>query len=299
MERPDVELRTWGRFRPFYKPGLNAVQVVEHLYGSSYPDVVIVHSTMSKHPESQDRRLLERLEDLRSRCTIVWRTFDPWDVEFYKAQYERYQPQIWLTWYPEYAGLFQSMFDKAKTRVYLFPLAVGRRFLSKWDDRPYDLALVGRCTNDGDSLSESDFNGLKVLRTRRPRRRTDAFAQLIEDLNRCRVSWNSPLRGKFATLRFVEAPACGTISLTPNHFRDLNAYYFPKDAYLTCNGNLESAIEMIRSMRHDREEYFRLQEKAYRIVMNNHQMRNRVMYLMDILNGKVDADPRDYYGIAI
>ena len=105
------------------------------------------------------------------------------------------------------------------------------------------------------------------------------------------------MKGRYATLRFVEAPACGALTMTPYDFDDLNEYYFPKDAYLSCDDDVGKARGIIQSL--DKDAYLRLQERAYEIVMNNHQMRNRVTYLMDILNGKASADPRDYYGIPI
>tara|TARA_B100001971_G_scaffold209087_1_gene232024 strand:+ start:512 stop:1489 length:978 start_codon:yes stop_codon:yes gene_type:complete len=299
MECPGIELRAWGRFRPFFVPNLNAVEIVEHLYGNDFPDVVIVHSTLSRHEDLSDQKMMVGLEILRQRCILVWRTFDPWKLDYYREQYERYRPHIWLVWYPGYVKHFESMFDEKETKVYLFPHAVGRRYLNKMSPRPYDLLLLGRCQNDGKSVSKRDFRGLKVFQPRRFRRRTAAFAEYIRQLNLCKATWSSPYQGKYATLRFVEAPACGTLSVVPHHFDDLNEYYFPQDAYLVCEGNLSKAVEVLRSLDRDKDTFFRLQERAYKIVMNNHRMRNRVMYLIDILNGKYDADPRDYYGIPI
>ena len=71
MELPGVELRTWGKYRPFYDPGLNASEAVECLYGNDFPHVILVHSTMTKGVEQADRKILDGLERLRERCILV------------------------------------------------------------------------------------------------------------------------------------------------------------------------------------------------------------------------------------
>ena len=191
------------------------------------------------------------------------------------------------------------MFDDGESKVYFFPHAVGRRYLNKIGDRPYDLALIGRVQNNGRPVTAQDFKGLKLLQPRPYRHRTEAFAQLIHNLNLCKTSWNAPLHEKSVTLRFVEAPAYGTISMVPHHFEELNRYYFPRDSYLVCDDEPKKAVEIIRSLTKDKDRYLAIQERAYKIVMSNHQMSNRVQYLIDIVSGKTDADVRDYYGVPI
>ncbi len=291
MEHPDVDLRMWGRDRVYYKDGLNALEAVQEIYGSGKPDVIIVHSTMEKHKNKLDRRLLSGLEELRKSCFIVWRTFDcfPKRVPFYVDQIKRYKPQLVLTWYPDHADALASQVGSI-ARVKFFPHAVGRRYFNKNCDRAFDLALIGRC----DGKSPGDFNPLKVYVPPQRETRPEKGNNLVNDLNQCKFSWNSPVKGKYSTLRFVEAPACGTVSIVPKKFDQLRLY-FPDDCQIFCESNTDvvNTIHGISS-----EEYKSIQQRAYKVVMNNHTMTQRIPYLLDLIDGK-DVQPQDYYGIRI
>lgn len=286
MSHPDVTLRMWGRDRMFYKDGMSAIDAVKHIYGEDYPDVIIVHSTMQKHKERGDQKLLEGIETLRNHSVVVWRVFDCFKkrLPFYRDQINKYKPHYSLVWYPDQVENLQRAVGQS-SKVCFFPHAVGRRYFNKNCNRPYDVALIGRCSIDPKGLPK-----LKVyvppIRDTRPEKGNN----LVNDLNLCRFSWNSPVEGQYASLRFVEAPACGTISAVPGHFKQLD-HYFPKDCYLVCDGN---PSRQIRSMSPD--ECLSMQERAYKVVINNHTMDRRVEYFLDLVQGK-SVLPQDYYRV--
>ncbi len=286
MARPDTNLKMWGRDRLYYKDGMNAIDVVKHLYGDDCPDVIIVHSTMQKHKDVGDQRLLEGIESLRQNSVIVWRIFDCFKkrLPFYRDQLNQYKPHFSLVWYPDQVENLQKAVGRS-SKVCFFPHSVGRRYFSKNCNRRYDIALIGRC-----GITPKELPKLKVYTPPSRSTRPEKGNNLVHDLNLCRFSWNSPMAGSYATLRFVEAPACGAISAVPFHFKQLDNY-FPRDCYLVCDKN---PSRQIRSMSPD--EYLTMQERAYKVAINNHTMDRRVEYLMDLIQGK-DVVAQDYYGI--
>jgi len=288
MARPDVDLRVWGRDRPGYIRGLSAVDVIRHLYGDGYPDVVIVHSSMEKHKDAEDVAIFKGMETISKHCTVVWRTFDcfPNKIGFYTNQIRKYKPSLVLVWYP---GQVKELYKATGARVHFFPHAVGRRYYNKNCNRPYDIGLIGRCEHKGSPLTTANFGKLKAFVPPRRKTRLEKGNNLINNLNLCRFSWNSPVLNKHTSLRFVEAPACGTISLIPGHFKELDAY-FPPDTYVICN-SMKGAIRTIKRM--PVQKYLRIQQQAYQHVMTYHTMDSRISYLMDLIRGR-EGSPFDY-----
>jgi len=288
MARSDIDLRIWGRDRIGYIPGLSAVDVIKHLYGNDYPDIVIVHSSMEKHKDVKDTTIFNGMEKINKRCILVWRTFDcfPNKQDFYIKQIKKYNPSIVLVWYP---GQVSTLKKLTGSNVYFFPHAVGRRYYNKNCIRPYDIGLIGRCQHKERALLPKHFGNLKVFTPPGRKTRPDKGNNLVNDLNLCKFSWNSPVHGSHTSLRFVEAPACGAISVVPNHFRELDGY-FPHGSYIVCE-SVKNAIRQIKNM--STEEYIHIQQLAYKHVMKHHTMDRRVEYLLDIVSGK-NTSPFEY-----
>lgn len=293
LGRQDIDLKVWGRDRIGYVPNLTATDIVSHLYGDEHPDIIIVHSSMEKHDHPEDQKCFNGLQDLRQKSIIFWRTFDCFGkkADFYINQIKRYKPQKVLVWYPDHAEYLQQCLGGI-SEVHFFPHSVGRRYYNKMCERSFDLALIGRCDLNGRRLSEKNFSVKTYVP---PKRDTRALkgANLINDLNMCKFSWNSPVGGKYCSLRFVEAPACGTISLIPSHFDQLDLY-FPRDNYVICNSSTKSANKVISRM--SAEEYTDIQQKAYKTVINNHSTDRRIDLLLDLAVGK-KVKYNDYYKI--
>lgn len=292
LRRPDVDLNVWGRDRVTYEPGLTCIDVVKKIYGNEYPDVVIFHSTMEKHDDPNDRKVFEGIRDLGKHSTIVWRTFDCFKkkLPFYVKQIKAYHPHIVLVWYASQAAELRSAIGQI-SHVCHFPHSVGRRYFNKMNAREYDIALIGRC----DGVSLDSFPELKVYTPPHRETRPEKGNNLIDDLNQCMFSWNSPVKGDLASLRFFESPACGTISMVPKKFADLDQY-FPSDSYCVCDSSTETCSNIIRTM--DAREKWRIQQRGYEVVMSNHTMDNRVDFLLDVVGGK-NVYFYDYYGIKI
>lgn len=288
MARPDIDLKVWGRDRIGYMRGLSSVDVIRHLYGDDYPDVVIVHSSMEKHKDPEDLSIFKGMETLSKHCVVVWRTFDcfPNKIDFYANQIRKYKPSLVLVWYPDQV---KQLHKSTGAKVRFFPHAVGRRYFNKNCIRPYDIGLIGRCEHNGAPLTTANFGKLKVFVPPKRKTRPDKGNNLVNDLNLCRFSWNSPVINKHTSLRFVEAPACGAISMIPGHFKELDSY-FPTGTYVTC-GSIKSAIRTIRRM--PVQKYLRIQQAAYQHVISYHTMDSRIAYLLDLIRGE-EVSPFDY-----
>lgn len=289
MARPDVELKVWGRDRIGYIPGFNVIDVIKHLYGNNFPDAIVVHSSMEKHEDVNDRKLFEKMETLHDCTKLVWRTFDCFGkkMNFYLNQIKKYRPFLVLSWYIDHVEELNKQVGKI-SKICWFPHSIGRRYFNKNASRQYDLALIGRC----DNFTPSHFCGLNVYVPPNRKSRPEKGQSLISDLNLCKFSWNSPLEGKYATLRFVEAPACGTVSILPKIFDQLKLY-FPEDTYIIAKDPMQ-ACKIIKSM--SVEDYLSIQQRAYKVVINNHSTDIRVNYLIDLLNNK-NVKATDYFKI--
>jgi hypothetical protein len=315
---PSVRLKTWGRERPDYVPNLTATEVVERLYAGGRPDVILIDAShrMSAHPD--DVRLFEGLETLSKRCTLLFRTADPWRfLASFKELAAKVTPRIWFVHSARFTQYFNdSLLQGTGGRAYMFPYCFGRRYFNMGLERKFDVGLIGRCQLNGRKLSPWTLRlkGVSVLSEAslshfRKMLGHDGYLQRyathVLNLNRCLTAWNSPVSPKnfpdhlHTPFRYVEAPACGAISMTPMDIPELNDYYFPPETYLNCEGRLDRAIEHIKSLRQNPARFLELQQRAYRFVMANHQAVNRVRFILDLLNGKMDADARDYYEIPL
>lgn len=294
MRRKDCFLKIWGRNRPGYKKGLKYQDIVSRLYGANnYPDVVIVHSSMQKHDDKYDKIIFEGLETARENSMVIWRTFDAFGNKrkFYVDQIKRYKPQIVLSWYKRHVEEIQHRIKNVST-VKWFPHSVGRRYFNKNENRKFDIGLIGRCELKDNRLEKKHFPKIKVFIPPKRNSRPEKGNNLVNDLNLCRFSWNSPANGETG-LRFIEAPACGTISMVPAHFRNLDDL-FSRECYVVCDNNLKKAQKIMSNMSSD--EFICIQQRAYKEVMNRHTMDLRIEYLMDLINGK-NRDPKDYYAL--
>ncbi|MBF0474077.1 MAG: glycosyltransferase family 1 protein, partial [Nitrospirae bacterium] len=179
-------------------------------------------------------------------------------------------------------------------------------------DRKYDLGLIGRCHNNDKDISAWKLKlHLKVFeegnlgivrRSVGADNYLDRYSTLVLNLNQCLTSWNSPVcpkgmeKGSYSTpLRFIEAPSCGAVMVCPFDYPELNEYYYPKKAYINCDSDLSKAIKQIKELRKNTEAFLELQNIAYRYVMANHQTKNRVDFILDLINGNTDTDVRNYY----
>lgn len=292
MALPDVDFKAYGTGREIRNEDCSLSEVIAHLFGGSFPDVVIVHSSMEKVSPG----FFHGLEELHKKCFVVWRTFDCFDknIDFYVDQLSRYRPQLVLNWYEEQTQELKTKAPKG-TKIAHFPHSVGRRYINKMMQRKFDMALIGRCENNGKSLDKSMFNGIGIYVPPKRETRPLKGGSLINDLNLCKFSWNSPVKGRMASLRFFEAPACGTLSMIPHKFNELDQY-FPSDCYCICDSSTKKCSKIIQNM--SNEEFLTKQQKAYKIAINNHSMDKRVNFLIDLINGK-DAKFDDYYFIGV
>ena len=87
----------------------------------------------------------------------------------------------------------------------------------------------------------------------------------------------------------VESPACGTISMIPHHFPELDGY-FPAGTYVVCK-TLDNASKIMKNM--SPEEFCNIQQKAYEHVMKYHTSNSRISYLLDLIGGK-SVNPFEY-----
>lgn len=295
LSRKDVNLKIWGKNRIGYVPGLTSSMIVKRLYGNDYPDVIIVHASLQKLKDSEDTVFFKDLQKLRSKSIIVWKIADCFkkNLPFYVNQINTYQPHIALVWY---AGHIEDLKNRCKftPRYCLFPHSVGRRYINKNLIRKFDLSLIGRCENGtGYKVTNRNFSGLKIYTPPHRENRAEKGASLISDLNKCRFSWNSPVKDRFVCLRFFEAPACGCISMVPFKFKDLDQLY-PPDTYFVCNRSLKKASSIITKISDDN--YIEMQNKAYKITISNHTMDVRVRFLLDFIHGR-NVKVEEYYGM--
>lgn len=311
--RLDVEFKVWGKYRPGFEAGLNGAQVVKKLYTGTLPDAIIVDSSMAQSADPEIRCLIDGLEQLREKTLLIWRTADPWRfVASHRAHAERIKPQIWLSHFDFFTEQLNEQLPQG-CRAYTFPFAIGRRYFNLRLDRKYDLGLIGRCEHAGKPLNRWKF-GLKnrvlavpplsKFRQMKPRKYIDHVMDLVMNLNQCRFSWNSPVKPKATPqfligLRFVEAPACGAVSLVSFPTDELTRFYFPKDAFVDSEQSLERAKEILAESRSAPEKYRRIAARAYQVVMANHQMDNRVEFLLALIRGNAGANARDFYKIKL
>jgi hypothetical protein len=315
---PRVKLKIWGRFREGYRPGQDARAIVERLYGSDVPDVIMIDSshTGSDHPD--DHLLFNGLKELRKRCILIFQSADPWRFQKQFQEFaETIRPHFWLVHSNHFTSKWNVFLKGESATAHMFPYCIGRRYQDLGLERKYDLGLIGRCQlPQGRGILKPwpfRIKGLKVFheaelsivrRRMKPEQYVDRFATTITNLNQCLASWNSLVTPKgsispHTPFRYLEAPACGAISLTTELSEELTEYYFPESTMLNCNGSKEEAIRLILQMRQHPEEFLEKQQAAYKVVMGNHQAENRVAFLLDLISGKEDADVRDYYNFPL
>ncbi len=311
---PSVSLKTWGRYRPGYVAGLTASEIVERLYGSSRPDLIVIDiSRYNSKPD--DRKLFDGLQVLSKKAVLIFRCNDPWRfMPVFRELSEKIAPDYWLVPIERFASIYNEHLRSNKGTAYMFPYCIGRRYFNMGLEREYDLGLIGRCEINDKPLRPGNFRfKLKafheaalshVRRKLGEKNYLQRHSALILNLNRCLTSWNSPARIKGAEgyhipFRYVEAPACGAVSIVPFDHPDLNKYYFPKDTYLNCEGSLQRAVELIKNLRQDTGTLLDIQARAYRHVMGNHVAGNRVKFMISLFNGAVreGMDVRDYYSV--
>jgi len=316
-----VNHKVWGRFREGYIPGLNISQIIDHLYnGGVCPDLIIIPASIFIHKDYDDRKIFETLENISKRTVIAFTLSDPWRFnELIIKLTEKYTPKFWFFYFKDIVDQYNaSVFSSTSTKAYVLPICVGRRYFNMGMERDIDIGLIGRCEIDGSpltarqikrvkrSLAILDEPTLSKLRNKLNKKKyANQWPELILNLNRCLTSWNGAVtpkgkQGVYVTpTRFVEAAACGAISIVPFDFKELNEYYFPKDSYITVNNSIQKTCDNIAELRSDSKLYHRISNRAYKLVMGNHQAENRVMFILDLLQGKESADARDYYKFSL
>ncbi len=326
MREPDVEVQAWGRFRERYEPGLRLPEVVERLFSGKWPDVILFDTSLIRSDVVEDRSFTADLKEAASKSFLVYRTSDPWRFRPYFSEWiEKFNAPVWLVHSERYTDLMNAELRGTGSQAYMFPYFLGRRYSDLGLERVFDLGMIGRCEITIDGIPQTlkpkfiqkhagkrklkvfSEPPLSVVRRKLSREKyLDRYSKLILNLNQCFSSWNSPVRPKGETFphtpcRYIEAPACGAITVTPQQYDELNRYYFPRDAYVFCEGSMEKAVQEIARLREDDEAAHRLRTKAYKTAMSNHQAENRAKFILGLLNGRgrETMNCRDFYGVPL
>ncbi|MDA8792862.1 hypothetical protein N9N67_06420 [Bacteriovoracaceae bacterium] len=312
------DLKSYGAYRPDYDESLNAYQVIEKLYGISFPDVVLID--ISILPEESSKLLFEIVKILKSKSILIFKTADPWrQLRWVEELEEKFSPDFYLVHSKRLTNEFNKKLIGKKATAHMFPYCFGRRYFDLGLERKYDIGLIGRCQLNGELLSKRSFrkktskdlsifyeSSLTKLRSKLGQKNyLQRYAQLILNLNLCKSSWNSPVapkgyEGHFHTpFRYVEAPACGAISITPTHFEELNEYYYPPRSYFCCDNDSLKARDFLIQLKTEPDSIIEMKNLGYDISMGNHQAENRTDFIKDLIKGNESADVRDHYKVDI
>ena len=310
----DVSHMAWGDGREGFSYDLLFEDLVKIFYKGS------IDAVLTSFPNFFDIKSHDLYESLKryrvgKEIKIITKIPDPWRF-MNKLEYfdKEYSPDFYLVPSSYYVNLINKKLGQDK--AYMFPYFLGRRYENFGLKRKFDIALIGRCQN-GNSKKlinpwQFRLSGLKVFHEKqlskiRARVKEDQYLSRLHttplNLNNSLTSWNSPVYisgdQKHVPLRYIESAGCGTISISSESFMDLNDYYFSSDSYFDAKQNIKEAINFIKFIRKDSEHFIDLQSIAYKKVMSNHLAENRKLFILDLLNGNLSTDVRDFYSMAI
>lgn len=309
-------VQAYGRFRPGYNSKDRATEVLEKLYSGTYPDLLIIDISLLGELHTEDKVLFDIVKLVSSKSFIIFKTADPWrQIDWIDDLVREYRPNAFIVHSGLYTDLFNQKLNSSEVKAYMFPYCFGRRYFDMGIERKFDLGLIGRCELDNELLSKRSFRkkinekieiyyepSLSKIRKKIGfKNYLNRYSSLILNLNHCKASWNTPVRPKqnrdyFHTpFRFVEAPACGTLTVAPFHFKELNEFYFPQGTYFCLENDIDNLDDVLRNIKNNSDSFLEKKENAYRMVMKNHQASNRVNFIHDIFQMKNDIEARDYY----
>ena len=149
--RNDIYLLKWGQYRDGINQSLRYMDSLDSCIGShfkgSFPDVVIVSiNDIFTMKVGHNILLLDWIKSNRKRFMLLIRINDPWRFhdKVKTVVFDLFADCVFIPSL-HYKKIFEDAYLGVKTRFYVLPYCVGRRYLNFGIDREYDIAMIGRC----------------------------------------------------------------------------------------------------------------------------------------------------------
>lgn len=315
--RSDISLLKWGLYRDDINQSKKYSNSLDDsilcFYGHSNVDAVIVGiNDIFTMNVGADKSLLSWLKENKKKFKLLIRVNDPWRFsEKIKIVVNELSPAHIFLPSIHSKKIISEKFEHTYTRFHILPYCIGRRFFNMGIDREYDLAMIGRCQIDNKNISPYNFLfGYKVFsesslsKIRNNTNQKHYFSRIMNtviNLNKSKAAFNSPVIVKgskdiyHTPFRYLEAAACGAVSLSTFSFYELNELYFPKNTYIDCNNSLKTMKLRLNEIKKCPEEFTETRLLAFKYVMLNHQASNRVEFMVDLIKGVNNIIAMDYY----